>query len=237
MLALATAELKQTPQKGPALVCDWGAATGSFGRMLSAASADAVTIRSFDLIPAGEGVEFGDQSSPPASLACGSVRLITGIANLTSTHDVAGFFAGCASRLQPGGSLLLLQPIGFASPAMSMAGFGRISGLFVTEARHIALLDALDKGLGKTMVLVLRMRRTEVAMPAECATPAAYYEPVLTQDTARWLGPGQVVDAGVYARASAVVRSLKVPFHQKLLGAFLMTFCCPAPSCQNARKF
>ena len=51
-----------------------------------------VRTRSFDILPAGELVEFGDQSILRDDVAEASVDLITGIANLTSGQDLAGFF-------------------------------------------------------------------------------------------------------------------------------------------------
>eukprot|EP00658_Telonema_sp_P-2_P056344 TRINITY_DN44807_c0_g1_i1.p1 TRINITY_DN44807_c0_g1~~TRINITY_DN44807_c0_g1_i1.p1 ORF type:complete len:278 (-),score=69.23 TRINITY_DN44807_c0_g1_i1:13-846(-) len=126
---------------------DWGAATGSFARLLAeTAVADRVSSRSFDILPAGDGVEFGDQSVLREDIGPGTVDLVTGIANLVSTQDLPGFFATCATQLRPGGILLLLQPIGFASPTMAIHGAGRLTGLF--ECCGIEWLDlrVQDKG-------------------------------------------------------------------------------------------
>ena len=56
------------------------------------AGAIGLTTRSFDLVPAVDGVEFGDQSVPAPAIAPGSVDLVTGVANLENPLDLPGAY-------------------------------------------------------------------------------------------------------------------------------------------------
>ena len=132
-LALALAEvaaMRAAPgaaAAAPIVHIDWGAASGAFARALGSAAAAAdgaadgvaadgpaarpVRSRSFDILPAGEGVEFADMASPPADwwgVAEGGADLMSGIANLTNGRDLPGFYRCCARLLRRGGGVLLL---------------------------------------------------------------------------------------------------------------------------------
>jgi hypothetical protein len=116
----ATAGREEAP--APIAHIDWGAASGVFARKLVAAAGAAaaaaaqptarpVHSRSFDILPLAEDVEFADMASPPADswgVADGSVDLMSGIANLTNSRDLPGFFWCCARLLRRGAGVLVL---------------------------------------------------------------------------------------------------------------------------------
>ena len=99
----ADSEAKVAAAAGAAvrvLHVDWGGATGDLAAAVAAvlqAGTDGIpagsielTTRSFDLVPAVDGVEFGDQSVPAPGIAPGSVDIVTGVANLENPLDLPG---------------------------------------------------------------------------------------------------------------------------------------------------
>lgn len=103
---LLVAELRSSGRRpGPLLHVDWGASTGALAELLAASlghtGEHTLTTRSFDLVPAGSGVEFGDHCKPATSPK--TVDLASAVANLENPGDVAGFYGNVVSSLRCGG--------------------------------------------------------------------------------------------------------------------------------------
>lgn len=243
-LGLALQELEQirrqplpndtSPAAAPPIIhVDWGAASGAFARTLQDVATDegrSLLSRSFDILPAGPGVEFADMASPPADswgLADGGVELMSGIANLTNGRDLPGFFWVCARLLRSGvGRLVLVQPLNFATDTLALRGVGEVSGLFTTRLLRLTDLPVRDKGDGPTRVVELVLVRTERAacVPARAdAMIKGFQAPqrplaAATSASASASNDAAAAAAAVVARAEETVRRLGRSFQHKLLG-------------------
>ena len=115
----------------------------------------------------------------------------------------------------------MLQPVAFSCPSMSIQGYGSISDLFQLECLEHKFLAAQDKGLGKTLVLFIRMRRTSLtALDSFSALTKAFYNPVINPE--RPPSSIQGLTASTWERLQQVVKrppkGVKLAYHQKLLG-------------------
>lgn len=205
---------------------DWGAASGLFGRTLTAewaarSSGVRLVSRSFDILPVGEGVEFADQANPPDDLwglGEGSIDLMTATANLTSARDLHGFFWICARLLRRGsGELVLVQPLNFMASTMALRGVGSIESLFTPTLLRFHDLSVRDKGCGPTRVIELVLRRTMADRVWPLRTSESVHRFLHPERQPSHVEPPADIEH-VVQKAITTARSLSLCLQLKLLG-------------------